>query len=225
MSTAFYFQTDSQTEKTNQSLEQYLQYYINYKQTNWVCLLLVAQFAWCSALGKILKTTPFYTNYSIEPQLYRKAKEISSIAEYTRIDIKQIKDLYNNLVIDIKFFVQQIAFYTNRKCLEGPWLKKGDKVYFLQQNIKTTRPNNKLDYKKLGLFVVEQVIRPVNYKLRLPEHIQIHPVFYILLLELALANIKIIASELLTQEDNQEYKVEQVIDYKNTDNSRQYLIK
>ena len=157
----------------------------------------VAQFAWCSASGKILKTILFYANYSIELQLYKEAKEISSIAEYTRIDVEQIKNLYNNLVIDIKFFVQQMAFYTNKKCLEGPWLRRGDKVYFLQRNIKTTRPNNKLDYKKLGLFVIEQVIRLVNYKLKLLEHIRIYPVFYILLLELVPANTKMIASELL----------------------------
>ena len=225
ISTAFYPQTDGQIERTNQSLEQYLQHYVNYRQTNWVCLLPVAQFAWCSALGKTLKTILFYTNYSLEPQLYKEAKEITSIAEYTRIDIEQIKNLYNNLVIDIKFFVQKIAFYANRKCLERPRLKKGDKVYLLQQNIKTTRPNNKLDHKKLGLFVIEQVIRPVNYKLKLLEHMQIHPVFHISLLEPALANTKMIALELLTKEDNQEYKVQKVIDYKDTDDSRQYLIK
>jgi hypothetical protein len=36
VSIVFYLQSDKQTEKTNQVLEQYLQYYINYKQTNWV---------------------------------------------------------------------------------------------------------------------------------------------------------------------------------------------
>ena len=185
----------------------------------------VAQFAWYSASGKTLKTTPFYTNYSIEPQPYREAKEISSIAEYTRIDIEQIKNLYNNLVMDIKFFAQQMTFYTNKKRLEGPWLKKRNKVYLLQQNIKTTRPSNKLDYKRLGLFVIKQAIKPVNYKLKLPEHMQIHPVFHISLLEPVPTNAKIIAPELLTQEDNQEYKVEQVIDYKDTNDGRQYLIR
>ena len=149
-------------------------------------------------MNKIFKTILFYTNYSIELQLYKEAREISSIAEYTRIDIEQIKNLYNNLVIDIKFFVQQIAFYTNQKYLKRPWLKKRNKVYLLQQNIKTTRPNNKLDYKKLGLFVIKQVIRPINYKLKLSKYIQIYSVFYILLLEPVPANTKIIVSELLT---------------------------
>jgi hypothetical protein len=225
VSTAFYPQTDRQTERTNQTLEQYLQYYINYRQTNWVRLLPVVQFAWYSVSGKTFKTTLFYTNYSIEPRPYREPKEFGSIAEYTRIDIEQIKNLYNLLVIDIKFFAERIAFYTNRKRLKGPRLKRGDKVYLLQQNIQTTRPSNKLDYKKLGPFVIDQVLKPVNYKLRLPDYIQIYSVFHISLLEPAPANTKTIVPKLLTKEDNQEYKVERVIDYSNTNNERQYLIK
>jgi effector-binding domain-containing protein len=129
------------------------------------------------------------------------------------------------LVIDIKFFTERIAFYTNKKYFEGPRLKKGNKVYFLQQNIQTTRPSNKLDYKKLRPFVINQVLKPVNYKLQLPDYIQIYPVFYILFLEPVPANTKIIVPELLTKEDKQEYKVERVIDYSNTNNKRQYLIK
>ena len=36
---------DGQTERTNQSLETYLQYYVNYSQKNWVRLLLIVQLA------------------------------------------------------------------------------------------------------------------------------------------------------------------------------------
>jgi hypothetical protein len=68
-------------------------------------------------------------------------------------------------------------------------------------------------------------LKPVNYKLQLPDYIQVYPVFYILLLEPVPANTKIIVPELLTKEDNQEYKVERVIDYKDANNKYQYLIK
>ncbi len=36
LSTAFHPQTDGQTERTNQILEQYLRYYVNYLQNDWV---------------------------------------------------------------------------------------------------------------------------------------------------------------------------------------------
>ena len=43
--TAFHPQTDSQTERTNAILEQYLRAYVNYQQDNWNELLLLAEFA------------------------------------------------------------------------------------------------------------------------------------------------------------------------------------
>ena len=68
----------------------------------------------------------------------------------------------------------------------GPMLKKGDKVYLLWKNIKTLRPSDKLDHKKLGPFIINEVIRMVNFKLQLLKTMRIYLVFHIALLELAL---------------------------------------
>jgi len=35
LSIAYYPETDGQTERTNQELEQYLRMYVNHKQNNW----------------------------------------------------------------------------------------------------------------------------------------------------------------------------------------------
>jgi hypothetical protein len=45
MSTAFHPQTDGQLEHTNQGLEQYLQFYVDDKQSNWAQLLSIAEVA------------------------------------------------------------------------------------------------------------------------------------------------------------------------------------
>ena len=44
--TAYHPQTDGQTKQTNQTLEQCLRHYINFKQNNWIDLLPLAQFAY-----------------------------------------------------------------------------------------------------------------------------------------------------------------------------------
>jgi hypothetical protein len=75
--------------------------------------------------------------------------------------------------------------YYNQKHSVGPMLKEGDKVYLLRKNIATKRPSDKLDYKKLGLFEITEIKSLVNYCLKLPKTIKIHPVFYMSLLELA----------------------------------------
>ena len=45
LSTAYHPQTDGQTERLNQTLEQYLRHYLDYDQRNWVILLPVTQLA------------------------------------------------------------------------------------------------------------------------------------------------------------------------------------
>jgi len=60
--------------------------------------------------------------------------------------------------------------YYNQRHQEAPKFRKGDKVYLLRKNIKTQRPSNKLDFKKIGPFEIEEQTGKVNYKLRLPEN-------------------------------------------------------
>jgi len=47
-STAYHPQTNGQTERANQELEQYLRFYCNYEQDNWSSLLPLAQFVFNS---------------------------------------------------------------------------------------------------------------------------------------------------------------------------------
>jgi hypothetical protein len=75
--------------------------------------------------------------------------------------------------------------YYNKLKLERPRFRERDLVYLLRRNIKTTRPNNKLNYKKFGPFKVKRNIKNISYKLYLLLTIRIHPIFHISLLESA----------------------------------------
>jgi len=56
-------------------------------------------------------------------------------------------------------------------------------VYLLRKNIKIRRPSNKLDYTKLGPYLIKKKKGLVTFKLDLLKIIRIHPIFYKLLLE------------------------------------------
>jgi len=73
--------------------------------------------------------------------------------------------------------------YANRKRIEGPNLKEGDKVYLLRRNIKSNKPTKKLDAVKLGPFRILRRKGPVNYELELPRKMRILPTFHVSLLE------------------------------------------
>jgi hypothetical protein len=68
LSTAFHPYTDGQTERVNSVLEQYLQCYINYQQTNWNILLPIAEFAYNNTVHASTKQTPFFANLDYHPK-------------------------------------------------------------------------------------------------------------------------------------------------------------
>ena len=163
MSTAYHPQTDGQTERLNQMLEQYLRCYLNYQQDNWVTLLPLAQFAYNSAKQETTQVSPFFANYSFEPELYRQQLLDTVLAQKAHITVEQLKALHQQLSRDIAFIALRTAKYYNKKREDAPALKRGDKVYLLRRNIKTTRPSDKLDYVKIGPFKIQEQTGKVNY--------------------------------------------------------------
>src|SRR5450631_4616786 len=133
-------------------------------------------------------------------------------AYFAEVNFKLLKWLYKQLSLDIRFYAKRAAYYYNKSYLEGPRFKEGDRVYLLRKNIKTDRSIDKLDYKKIRLFKVTDVIRPVNYRLELLIHMRINPVFYISLLEPVPDNVLTIVPE-LAEEGNEsiKYEVEGII--------------
>src|SRR5436305_8673029 len=102
-----------------------------------------------------------------------------------------LKTLYKQIHKDIEFTNIWMIRNANKKRVQEHFYKEGDKVYLLQQNIKTKRPSDKLDFKRLGPFRIRKVVGRLDYKLELPKRLQLYLVFYILLLELALSNVPI----------------------------------
>ena len=56
-------------------------------------------------------------------------------------------------------------------------------MYLLTKNLKTKRFSKKLDYIKVGPFLVDKQRGLLNYRLKLPTDAKVHLVFYISLLE------------------------------------------
>jgi hypothetical protein len=227
LSTAFHPQTDGQTERLNQTLEQYLRNYINHKQNNWVEWLPLAQFAYNSAKSEATGTSPFFANFGHEPEAYRQPRKDKEKAELSRVFADELRQLREQLAKDIAFSQQRTTANANKKRSMGPPLKKGDKVYLLRKNIKTKRPSSKLDFKKLGPFEILEKVGPVNYKLRLPENSRLHPVFHVSLLEPAKGDAPVATqTELQPENDPGEYEVEEILSTRTTTRGQQeYLIK
>ena len=220
LSTAFHPQTDGQTERTNQTLEQYLRAYVNYKQDDWVRLLPIAQHALNNARNDTTGETPFYANYGYHPfQGQLTGSETTPEAE----DLKKIHQQLNQ---DIRFVQARTAQYFNKRRVE-PSLRKGDCAYLIMRNRRTNRPSKKLDYTKAGPFTVLEQKGPVTYKLQLPKTWKIHPVFHASVLEPTSVDTPERPNpEIHPDGQEPEYEVESIKDHRKDARGRsRYLVK
>ncbi|KAL5512852.1 hypothetical protein ACEPAH_3250 [Sanghuangporus vaninii] len=66
-STAYHPQTDGQTERVNQELEQYLRLYVNHRQSDWADWLALAEFVYNNREHSATKLSPFFVNSGVHP--------------------------------------------------------------------------------------------------------------------------------------------------------------
>ena len=228
LSTSFHPQTDGQTERTNQTLEQYLRIFSNHPQDNWVELLPMAQFAYNSSKSSTTRRTPFYANYGYEPTAYRETAPTANgshgINEKATRKVEELRSLHDKLRERIAQGNEKMAQQANKKRIEGPILKGGDKVYLLTKNLPTLRLSKKLDAIRIGPFEVKKRIKEVNYELRLPKNMRIRPVFHISLLEPAPADTPL-ETDIEIEPDQTDYEVEQILDVRKFGNQWRYLVK
>jgi transposase InsO family protein len=225
LSSAYHPQTDGQTERTNQTLEQTLRCYLNYRQSNWVELLPTAQYAYNSSQHAATGTSPHMALMGYQPEILKPALESTEVVPIAEAKAKQMKAIHEQLTLDITFLNDRMSHYYNTKRIEGPILKEGDKVYLLRRNIKTTRPSDKLDHKKLGPYLILEKRNAVTYKLQLPEGMNIHPVFHVALLEPA--PIGAVTVPITLSDDTQEplYQIESIVDCQEIEGQTMYQVK
>ena len=161
--TAYHPKTDGQIEQTNQTLEQYLRHYINFKQNNWIDLLLLAQFAYNNHQHSTTRTSPFYANYGKHPNWDPDNNITTSTSEAATTKINKIVKLHEKLSRRVNQGGKDTAKQVNKKRLKGPTFEREDKVYLLTKNLKSKRPSSKLDHVRIGPFKVEKQTSKVNY--------------------------------------------------------------
>jgi len=229
LSTAFHPRTDGQTERMNGVLEQYLRNFLNYQQDNWSDLLPLAEFSYNNTVHATTNQTPFYANYGYHPRFNVALPRVNSNVPRAESRLENLQEIQE----DLKFFIQDAqdtqARYFNQHAMEQPDFQIGDKVWLIKKNIKTTRPSNKLDYRKLGPFKILEKIGTRAYKLELPQSMsRIHPVFHVSLLEPYVINDipgRVLDPPLAIEvEDQLEYEVEDILDSRKVRNQLQYLV-
>ena len=224
LSTAGHPQTDGQTERLNQMIEQYLRMYVNEEQNDWVEYLPMAQFAHNSAKSSTTGFSPFFANYGYEPTMGEPVPEPISLSEDARIKAERIAKIHEQMRQNIDLAADRMKVQADKKRISGPTFGEGGKAYLSRKNLRTKKPSNKLDGLRTGPFEVKRRTGPVNYELKLPKSMKrLHPVFHVNLLEPAPPDIQVM--EELELEPEEEFEVESIQGLQKFGRQWKYLVK
>jgi len=92
-SSAYYPQTDGQTERVNQILEHYLSTYCMWDQNDWVDLLPFAEFYYNNTVHTATKQTPFFAAYHQHPENNFKNPRDNATESNNPETVKTVEDL------------------------------------------------------------------------------------------------------------------------------------
>jgi transposase InsO family protein len=91
-------QTDGQSERTIQTLEEYLRYFINYQQDNWSMLLSLAEFAYNNSVHTSTGFSPFFALTGYHPRWNFLAPNPSSEVLTADAQVQQLQSIHSELL-------------------------------------------------------------------------------------------------------------------------------
>ena len=159
-------------------MEQYLRIFGNELQNDWANQLPMAQFVHNSWPHEVTKRTPFELLIGANPRTITPttSQKIPALEE-RRETLEKTRWLAQKAMIRAQNLMRQ----TKGKKTFTPYTLQ-QKVWLEATNLKTTHPTTKLAPRRYGPFTITEVISPVTYRLRIPEHWKIHNVFHASLL-------------------------------------------
>ncbi|KAJ7565990.1 hypothetical protein O6H91_02G084000 [Diphasiastrum complanatum] len=179
MSTTDHPQTDGQTERVNQVLEDMLRAYVSKKQTNWEEYLSILEFAYNSTKHSATGYNPFMLMHGFQPHS-------PTAVGFKQEKVEAVKNFLEDLNQMIEHAKRSIRQSQNRaRHYADPHRRDvqfsaGEKVYLrVPVDSKTLKSGvcAKLSPRYCGPFTISRRLGEVTYELELPHSSKVFPVF------------------------------------------------
>ncbi|QRW15592.1 Retrotransposable element Tf2 protein [Rhizoctonia solani] len=159
----------------------------------------------------------FQTRYGYNPR-FSVGQKLEEVVPNADEHVEFLEKGYDKVKAALSLSQEKMKHFYNQKHREEEEIQVGGKVWLSHQNKSTNRPSIKLSHKKLGPYLVVERIGSHAYKLQLPHTMHIHPVFHVNLLTKFHPDPHGCdppqPAPIITEEGEEEYKVEKVLDSK-----------
>ena len=142
----------------NQKLEQYLRFFVDYRQKDWPEWLALAEFAINNNVHSTTKVSPFMANYGRELRMGGDIRRKGKVEKTTEF-VEKLKRVQKEARTALKKTQEEIKRYTDRNRKETKEWKKGDSVMLSTKDLVfKERPVCKLVERYVGLYEIEEVV-------------------------------------------------------------------
>jgi len=178
LSTAYHPQTDGQTKRMNQELEQYLRVFIGHRQEQWLDWLGMVEFAYNNKIHAVTKTLLFKVNYGQDPRMgfeRRRKGKYKAAGKF----MEKVKKIQEEAKAALEKVQEEIKKFANRRRREEEEYSVGDLVLLSTKDLKWQmkgRRSEKLTKCFVGSYKIKGIVSSNVIELELPKSIKIHPV-------------------------------------------------
>ena len=213
ISTAFHFQTDGQTKRMNQTLEQYFRLYTGENKYKWVELLPTAQMAVNKSYNENLQQFPHEALYRTILKTVEIGPTVNQAASTFAAKMKNNWGTIGNRITKARQKVKK-KLDTKRNPVK---IKLGDKALLSTRNL----TNDKLDTPYIGAFKILNV-KNTTVELSLPDT-KIFPKFHASLIKKVPPDIPLTTT--WNYSTKKEYEMERVLQERQRKQKTKFLVK
>jgi len=229
LSMAFHPQTDGQTKRVNQELEQYLRMFIDHRQEQWPEWLGTAEFAYNNKAYSSTKTSPFKANYGQDPRMGFEGRKKGKYAGAEKF-IEKIKEIQEEAKAALGKAQADMKKYADKRRSDVEEYKVGDLVMLSTKDLKyqmVRRRTEKLTERFIGPYKIKEIISSNAVKLELPSTVKIHPVVNVSRIRRYVGQVEGQKKEqpaLVIIEGEEEWEVERILNKRQVREKDKYLV-
>ncbi len=230
----YHSQIDDQSERVNQNIKRYLQFFCSYMQNDWSKWLLMIKFVNNNVLFSVIFLILFFMNKNFHSHMSFNSDIIKYESTHERLQIDQVKNISEKMNKTL-IFAREALIKTRKQMMNqaNKHRKKinykiESKMFLNERNIITARLFKKLNDKMLDSFQIINLIDSF-YKLKLLETMCIHDVFHSELLRLvindSLSDQKNEISRSIVINDEDEWEIDDILNFRWYRRRLQYRVK
>jgi len=229
LSTAYHLQTDRQTERTNQELEQYLRVFIDHRQEQWLDWLGMAEFTYNNKIYAATKNSLFKVNYGQNPRMGFEGRRKGKYKAAGKF-MKKMRKIQKEVRVALGKAQEEMKRFADKKREKREEYIVGDLVLLSTKDLKWQikgRRSEKLMERFVGPYKIKRIISSNVVELELPKSIKIHPVVNVSRIRLYKPQVegqkKILLKPVII-DGGEEFEVEKILNKRIVQGKEKFLV-